>query len=163
MFSITFDTLISNLLARFHRKEKMLAWLHSLLYPVTLLYAAFLLYRDQKIYDARITGQVEWLEWMLNDKFYSDGDLRNIYIEDNNDFENEVYIFNTDEDETNTYIYNSGETADEETYIFNTSEGMNGADFTVWVPVSLVFDMDYMSSLIIYFKLAGTTFEIKTY
>jgi len=162
MFSINFDTLISNLLARFHRKGKMLAWLHSLLYPVTLLYASFLVYRDQKLYDARITGQVEWLEWMLNDKFYADGDLRSIYIEDNNDFENEVYIFNTHENETETYIYNTDET-EPETYLFNASEGLSGSDFTVWVPEDLVFDMDYMVSLITFFKLAGTTFTIKTY
>lgn len=163
MFEIIYDTLVGNLLPRFHRKSKMMAWLHALLYPSDLLYHDLMVYRDQKLYEARVSGQVESMEWMLNDKFYGDGTLRNIYIDDNNDFENEVYIFNTSELETETYIYNRDETADEETYLFNQAEGKSGSDFTVWVPASLTYDSDYMRGLIDFFKLAGTTYDIKTY
>ena len=162
MYSINFTTLIANLLPHFLRKDKMLAWLYSLLSPARYLFAEFLLYRDKKLYEARITGQVNSLEWMLNDKFYSDGGLRNIYIHDA-DFEEEIYIYNTYELEAKTYLFNTSESAEDNLCVYNAAEAIGSANFIVYVPVLLAFDIDYMTSLLNKFKLAGPTFEIKIY
>lgn len=163
MFNFSINTLMLQLMPRFQRGAKMLAWLQALLHPVTLLYSEFLAFRDESLYDAKITGQVEWLEYMLNQKFLGNGDSRVIYIDDNEKLEGEIYVFNKSELETETYIYNTSETTEDDTFVFNTSEGKGGVDFTVWVPTTLVFDADYMNSLIVRYKLAGTTFQIKTY
>lgn len=162
MFDIDFKVLISRLLPHFLRKTTMAAWINCLLSPLTWLYDQFLSFRDEKLFEAMHNGQVFSLEFMLNYKFYNDGTLRRIYITDNEDVDSELFIFNVNEQEEEIYIYNAGEIPSDDIYLYNVSEG-TGDGFIVWVPVALQFDIDYMIGLITKYKLAGTTFQIKTY
>jgi hypothetical protein len=102
------------------------------------------------------------MEWMLNDKFYANGNLRTIYIEDNTDHDEDIILFNTAEAETETFIYNASE-AEDDVFVFGSEEGTGGPDFIIWVPAALTFDMDYMISLINKFKLSGPSYIINTY
>lgn len=163
MYSFNFNSLIQLLLPRVHRKPVMTAWLEVLLYPVKQLHDLFIALRDSLLYDARVTGQVNSLEWMLNDKFYNDGTLRSIYISDNTGLDNDVLIYQSAEAEPETYLFNTSESAEDDTYIFQTGEGIGGEDFIVNVPDALVFDEEYMKSLINKFKIAGKTYKIVTY
>ncbi len=163
MFNIAFDQLIYNLLPHFLRKERMLAWLLAVMKPVVLLYDRFLVYRTDKLYEARISAQVNSLEYMLNDAYYGDGNGRTIYITDNEDYSEDIYLYNSSELETETHLFNSDETADTDTLTFNAQEGTGGVDFIVWVLMDMMYDSDKMISRINKYKLAGTTYEIKTY
>ncbi|KAF0203152.1 MAG: hypothetical protein FD170_1424 [Bacteroidetes bacterium] len=162
MFNINFDKLIDDLLPWFLSKPVMLAWLQALLSPVSSLYDSFLSLRDVKLYEARYNGQVAELEYVLNDFYYSDGTLRRIYIDDNIEA-GEIYLYNVAENEEETYIYNVEETTEPETYIFNSSESAGGSDFIVFVPDTLVYDSDYLTSLVKKYKIAGPAFTIQTY
>lgn len=160
MYSIDFDKLISNLLPWFLRKPIQRAWLQALTTPLINLYTQFTAFIEKKRWEAYITGQVAVLEIMLNKEFYNDETLRKIFISDN-DLDEQAYLFNTEESQDPVYLYNIGESFDP-IYLSNTGERHN-ADFTVWVPDTLDFDMNYMTSLIIKYKMAGPNFDIKTY
>ena len=69
MFNIIWSYLISWLLPWFLNKPKHNDWLNAILKPTKVLYADFLSFRDQTMYDLSITGQVISLEMMLNDIF----------------------------------------------------------------------------------------------
>lgn len=164
MFDIDFNKLISQLLPHFLRKTALMAWLNCLMAPLVWLYNQFRIFRDEMLYEVKISGQLAYLEYMLNDKFCSDGKLRTIYITDNEDQTLELFTFNSHEIEPETFIYNTGEIPSEDTYLYNIDDaGQSSVDFTVWVPAALTFDNDYMNSLVVKYKLAGTTFQLKTY
>lgn len=162
MYNIVFSRLIEYLLPYFHRKPVMIAWIEVLMYPFSSVYGFWLDYFTEKRFDAWITGQVAMLQYMLNTKFYGNGNLLSIYIVDDYDDENDVMIFNKHEQETETFIYNTDEEADEEVYVFNSNE-VGYYDFIVMVPEDLEFDENYMRSLINKFKLAGMSYTIQTY
>ncbi|PKP46818.1 MAG: hypothetical protein CVT94_13470 [Bacteroidetes bacterium HGW-Bacteroidetes-11] len=162
MFNINFHTLIDDLLPWFLTKPVMLAWLQALLSPVVSLYDSFLSLRDVKLYEARYNGQVAELEYVLNDFYYADGTTSLIYIEDNTE-SGEIYLYNISENEEETYIYNLDETTEPEVFIFNSSEAAGTSDFTIFVPGTLVYDTDYLSSLVRKYKIAGPTFTIQHY
>lgn len=162
MFNIDFAKLINNLLPHFLRGAKMKAWLESLLKPVVDLYDSLLAYRDEKLYEAQITGQVDSLEKMLNDAFPAgDSGARPIYITDIDDYTEDILIFNTAEYESETWLYNTAE-AETETLIYNGTEGQSSFDFLVYIDVALPYDLDLMISLINKYKLSGTTYQIIT-
>lgn len=160
MYSIDFEKLINNLLPWFMRKSIMKAWLGSLITTVISLYEQFLSYAASLRWDLSITGQTVLLEIMLNTKFYGESDLRKIFISDN-DLEARIYLFNISEVEESAYLFNISEESDP-VYIFNFSE-RTVMDFTVWVPDTLEFDTNYMTGLVKRNKIAGPSFDIKTY
>ena len=161
MYSINFTTLIINLLPHFLRKDKMLAWLLVILKPVILVYGSFLDYRNAKLYEAQITGQVISLEKMLNDTFHDEqSGAIPIYITDSQDQDEGVLLFNAAESETETWLFNQAEVTEPDTMIFNSGEGQSGYGFIVYVDVALPFDRDLMVGMINKYKLAGTTYKI---
>lgn len=161
MFNIDFAKLVKDLLPWFHRRPVMEAWLKALIAPVATLYTAFLQERTKRLYEASYNGQVAELEYVLNDYYYSSPTTRDIYIEDYVGYE-DTFLYNKAENLEDTFIYNSAE-AEPETFIFNADEGGGGPDFIVWVPVALVFDENYMRSLINKYKIAGPQYQIVTY
>ncbi len=158
MFNFSFPILIRNILAWFLRDESMQAWLEVLLFPAQELYDKFLSFKDDRLFFAKVTGQVESLENMLNKIFYNDGDLREIYIEDG-DRREPFYLFNKIENKAK-YLYNKHE--NEPVYLFNKDD-VPEYDFIVFVPSNLIFDEDYMKGLIKENKAAGFSFTIKRY
>jgi hypothetical protein len=160
MYSIDFIKLIDNLLPWFLRKPVMKAWLQSLSITVADLYDQFILFADAKRWEVSITGQVALLEIMLNKEFYDDAELRDIFIEDN-DLEERIYLFNLLEEQEPVYLYNLAE--EEDPVFITNSDEREGTDFTIWVPSSLVFDINYMTGLVTKYKMSGPIFDIKTY
>lgn len=160
MYSFDFDKLIENLLPWFLRKPILKSWLKSLSTPARSLYSRFEEFVGKKRWEASITGQVAVLEIMLNKEFYNDETLRKIFISDN-DLEERVYLFNSPEAQAPVYLHNLNE-GQEPIFITNFWE-RNSADFTVWVPDTLIFDINHMTGLVKKFKVAGPTFDIKTY
>lgn len=164
MFDINWQRLISNLVPWFVGKEVMLSWLEAITHPIQALYSAFLDFRSGRLYETKYNGQVAELEYVLNDYYYDDGTLRTIYIEDNTD-QGDTFVYNTDEEEDEVFLFNSDESEGDEydTFIYNVNEGSGSPDFIVWVPDTLVYDLAEITGLVRKYKVAGPTFEIKTY
>lgn len=162
MFNIDFSKLVSDLLPWFHRKPVMVAWLKALISPLTSLYTSFLQERTRRLYEASYNGQIAELEYVLNDYYYNSPTTRDIYIEDYVGYE-DTFIYNVSESLEETVIYNTAENTEPNTIIFNAEEGSGGPDFIVWVPDTLIFDQNYMVSLVTKYKVAGPSFVIMTY
>jgi len=164
MFNINWSNLISNLLPWFHVRTVMLSWLGALVHPMQALYTGFLQFREARLYETKYNGQVAELEYVLNDYYYNDGTLRTIYIEDNTD-QGDTFIYNTLENEDETHIFNADEAEGDEydTFIYNVNEGSGSSDFIVWVPDTLTFDINEITSLVRKYKMAGPSFSIETY
>lgn len=161
MYNIDFIRLITDLLPSFMKKTVIVAWLKSLLKPVQILYSEFITFETEKMYEATYSGQVAELEFILNDYYYNDGTLRTIYIDDSIENE-EIYIYQQSELQNETYIYNTAEN-EVDSIIYNSDEAGVSFNFIVYVPIGLIFDRDYLRSLVTKYKIAGPTFTIKTY
>ena len=138
------------------RRHTMLAWIHALLAPVKRLYIDFLVYRYQINYKMEHTGQVVYLEKVLNDRF--DRGKERIRIKDGPKLE-WVYIFRRDEQKPKylktIYLYNQ------------LSYGEKGVDFEVFIPTDTDIPVWTDSgkwaechSLLNYYKLAGKTYQL---
>lgn len=160
MFSVNFKNIIDQNLPPKTGTDTPItkAWLYSLIQPIIELYAIFSSYRIQALYTLSFTGQVIYLEKLLNDTFNNGG--TEIFIEDGGKIA--PFIFNTEENEPDLFIYNTEEN-EPDFFIYNTEEYPGNIDFIVKVPTALVFDDNHMKSLINKYKLAGKNYTIQTY
>jgi hypothetical protein len=162
MFNINFHNVVDqNIPPKTGMPKPILkAWLYALIQPVVELYNIFYAYRTQTLYSLSITGQVIYLEKLLNDKYNSGG--TEIYISDG-EFNNAPFIYNTAEARPDLFLYNTAE-AKPDLFLYNTSEYTSGNnDFVINVPDTITFDTNEMTSLINLYKLAGKSFTIETY
>lgn len=162
MFSVNFKNIIDQNLPPKTGTDTPItkAWLYSLIQPIIELYAIFSSYRIQALYTLSFTGQVIYLEKLLNDTFNNGG--TEIFIEDGI-LKIAQFLFNTAEDADPFYVFNTAETNEENLYLYNTAEYTGNLDFIVKVPTALVFDENQMKSLINKYKLAGKNYIIQTY
>ena len=162
MFSVNFKNIINQNLPPKTGDDVQItkSWLYSLIQPIIELYAIFSSYRIQALYTLSFTGQVIYLEKLLNDTFNNGG--TEIFIEDGI-LKIAPFLFNTAEDADPFYVFNTAETNEENLYLYNTAEYTGNLDFIVKVPTALVFDENQMKSLINKYKLAGKNYTIQTY
>lgn len=162
MFSVNFKNIIDQNLPPKTGTDTPItkAWLYSLIQPIIELYAIFSSYRIQALYTLSFTGQVIYLEKLLNDTFNNGG--TEIFIEDGI-LKIAPFLFNTAEDADPFYVFNTAETSEANLYLYNTAEYTGNLDFIVKVPTALVFDDNHMKSLINKYKLAGKNYTIQTY
>mgnify|MGYP000013375400 CR=1 FL=1 len=137
----------------FLRRHALIAWVHALLTPVKRLYMEFLAYRNRVNYQMEHTGQVIYLEKVLNDHF---DDKNRIRIQDGPKLD-WTYIYRTDERKPKylktMYLHSQ------------LSYGDHGADFNVMIPadISIWSDSGHEAecrSLLNYYKLAGKTYQL---
>lgn len=162
MFSVNFKNIVNQNLPPKTGADTPItkAWLYSLIQPIIELYAIFSSYRIQALYTLSFTGQVIYLEKLLNDTFNNGG--TEILIADGI-LKIAPFLFNTAEDADPFYVFNTAETNEENLYLYNTAEYTGNLDFIVKVPTALVFDENQMKSLINKYKLAGKNYTIQTY
>lgn len=136
------------------RRHTLLSWLHALLAPVKRVYMEFLIYRDRVNYQMEHTGQVVYLEKVLNDRF--DPDKTRIRIQDGPKLA-WTYLFRRDEKKpkylNKIYLHN------------RSSYGDQGVDFEVIIPSNVLIWMNSgllaeCHSLIDYYKLAAKTYQL---
>ena len=154
VFKLNYKRLINMLLPHSLCSEKHRAWLNALIKPVRCLYIEFLTYRHLVNYRMEHTGQVVYLQKVLNDNF--DSTKKRISISDGSKYD-WVRIFRTDEKKPKylkkLHLY------DHLTY------GDTGADFLVHIPkdISVWEDNGLMAkcrSLLNYYKLAGKRYKL---
>ncbi len=153
-FNINYIRLIQQLLPVVFRKELIMAFLRVLTSPISRLHNLFMQNRSANIYHLGITGQICYLEKVLNDRF--DSSQRRIYISNGNFFD-QVYIFTQDE-ELDIFIDGEG---GEDLYLFTEQEsGSESVDFIVNVPLDLQYNDAEMKAIIDMYKLASKTYKI---
>lgn len=147
---------IMQLLPRRYRKPSMWLWLYSLVYPLESLYNSFLSFRVEMIKKVSFSGQVVYLEHVLNDIFDPTG--RGIYISDGSPLAN-VYVYRVAESIDSIYVYNEAESDPSEDYLYN-HDAVIRFDFIVNVPAYVAFDTNYLKGWIECYKQVGKTYDV---
>ena len=138
------------------RKPKMMALLTAFVRPIVQVYQAFYRNRKSNLYKLLITPQVCYLERMLNDRF--DATQRRIFIGDG-EWHDPFYLYQEAELK-DQYLYTEAE--NQPVYLWTDSEaGDYKDDFIVFVPKTLVFNINEMKGLLDVFKLVGTRYKIE--
>jgi hypothetical protein len=160
-FNFNFFDYIKQAVPFFLRKEKMLAYLETLLKPIQILNDDFGAYVPATRKKANQTGQVAYLERLLNDEF--DSTLRRIYIDDGQENVLPPFVFNKVEDRP-IYIYNKAE-AEDSFFIYNQSEFFTEPDFIVFVPAAILGPalQILIERQVNQYKQAGKIYEVQSF
>lgn len=145
----------------FHlQKEPLQSWIKALLAPLQELNATFDVTAKSAKYEVSFTGQVIYLEHLLNDAY--DRNQRRIYIEDGTDLILPPFLYNKIEDEP-LYLYNKVESNPNPLYVYNKAEYASPVDFIVCVPTALLNTATTItiSRLVEKYKIASKKFTIK--
>ena len=151
----------------FLRQLKIIAWLNTLIKPLVDVYNNFIAYRQNTIYSLSFTGQIIYLEKLLNDT-YNNG-LAGIYIQDGL-LITKTYIWHKAEGCPKTYLFHKAEAA-AKTYLWHKSEANSMYDFIIMVPSAIYVTLtqnnnqgiNNMIALVNKYKLAGKRFTINSY
>ncbi len=141
------------------RKERLMAWIKVITYPVwAVLYPKFKSWEQKSWYDLKYqTGTVAHLERVMNDRF--DAALKRIYI-DEGIYTQPIYIHTIAETEP-VFIYREMEASPE--YLHLSAENEYAvADFTVHIPYLLLAEHEEIAfrAVLNRFKRDGKTYKI---
>jgi len=126
--------------------------------PAVFVYNLLLVFRDLALYNLLITPQVVYMEKMLNDRY--DTAARRIYIQDGLD-NTPIYLYQKAEGKPPLFLYQKSEVGRPIPYLRTRGESSSiKSDFTVYVPLDIVFDLPEMKSKIDYFKLPSKFYTI---
>ena len=151
-YTVSYSRLKDLLTPTFMRKPVVRAYLGALVRPVDTLYSLFMIFRRDTLYKLQHTGQVVFLQKVLNDRF--DNTDRRIYITDG--IVNEpTHVYTHAEDKPvylgTRYIYTRAELA------------FKDVNFIVVLPAGMTLSAEArirMKSLINYYKLTTKTYRI---
>lgn len=154
-FWAQFQTLIPWLI----RKPKHLAWLQSMLAPLQTLNAALVAYVTKLRYESTATGQVIFIEKLLNDRF--DNSLRRIALYDGT-VQTSPTVFNTSEVwQTTTTIWNRTESGTTAPTVWNLVESHQQIDCYVVIPTALNPKSDQIKALVSQYIMAGVRYKVQ--
>lgn len=149
-YNLNINRLTELLTPTFLRKEKFLAWLRVLHFPLIKVLDDFNFSRNENLYNLANNGQVCYLRGVLNDRF--DRTQRRIKIAEGNRYKRE-------------YIYTLGEQKPRylgKMYLRqNTDYADTGVDFIVLIPNNLQYNEYEMKALIDFYKLASKRYKIE--
>lgn len=138
------------------RKQKFLLFMRVIFTPLNYVQTLFNQFFNNIKNDLSFTGQVIYLEHLLNDKF--DNSLRRIYIDEASNIE-ELFVFQSNESDELTHIYQYNENPAEH-YLFSNMEIESDNDFTIVLPIGLSFDINYLTAIVNRYKTASVRYNI---
>lgn len=144
-----------------YRFPWLLVFIRSLLLPFRDGMNSFANYSQRQHYLTSISGQVIYLEQLLNDEF--DSGLRRIYISDAiYGGEIPIIIYQAFELKVPPYLKQATETTIPDIYLWMLADITATHEFDIIVPAALngSFDEAYLRSLIDRFKIAGKRYSI---
>lgn len=145
------------------RGQVLVESIKAMLQPLQIVNNQFAALGKKIRYDLSFTGQVIYLEHLLNDVF--DSTLRRIYITDSNTVQiGDFFVFYQNENQPSDYVYYEGEGVDTP-YLQFESETVSNVDFIVFVPIAL-FNIQTeatLKALINKYKIAGKRYKIETF
>jgi hypothetical protein len=140
------------------RLKGLMAWIKALSATWADLWNRFQLFRTQVKYNLLITPQVCFLERALNDKY--DPVQRRIFIADGS--ENDPVFLYMRAELKPVNLFKRSE--DLPVYMVKRTEtAVFGVDFTVNVPLAIVFDQNEMRTYVSIYKLATKNFSIEIF
>lgn len=140
------------------RQPRLSALLHSLMAGVAAVHALFTNFKKETAYKLTITGQVCYLQKMLNDYFdYSD---RRIVIGDIPLDEKPAMYLKSEGDVNGLITYKEGEATAEYGWMMSYEAGDDGGLFTVTLPTGLVYDENKMRGLLDYYKIPTAQYKL---
>lgn len=144
------------------RGEKLQAIVKALIKPLQTLNDEFVIYINDTFYLISFTGQVIYLEKVLNDLY--DSSLRRIYIQNGTLLGLPPYIYNVVENRER-YIYRKNETNPNQLYLRNIQEYTSSNDFIVFVPSGINTPQleTQIKAIVNRYKLAGKRYSIQTF
>lgn len=160
MFNINYDRLLQLLLPVHLRGQRMILFLKAMIRPLKTLYNGFLSYRLATLRTLSHTGQVMYLEQLLNDLYSPNA--RGIEIIDSTDNRWAPVIYNQGEGQTPVYLYNTEETQPP-IYLFNTNEYNLMTDFVVRVPVGISATSAEIHNIVNRYRQAGKRYILVYY
>ncbi len=151
-YNLDINKLTILLTPTFLRKERFLAWLRVLHFPLIEIVDKFNFNRNENLYNLAHNGQVCYLRVVLNDRF--DPIQRRIKIADGNRYQRQ-------------YIYTRGEQKPKylgKIYLYDRADyGDTGVDFIVLIPRGLIYNEYEMKALVDFYKLASKRYKIQEY
>lgn len=151
-YNLDINKLTILLTPTFLRKERFLAWLRVLHFPLIEIVDKFNFNRNENLYNLAHNGQVCYLRGVLNDRF--DPIQRRIKIADGNRYQRQ-------------YIYTRGEQKPKylgKIYLYDRADyGDTGVDFIVLIPRGLIYNEYEMKALVDFYKLASKRYKIQEY
>lgn len=160
VFNINFRKLASDLMPHFLREPQHVKIYEHPLSAIQEVNNNLLVVRDQIAFDLSFTGQKIYLQELLNLIFDPIG--RAIYIENQTDFLNDNFEYFDIEGQSPEYEYFEAE-GNPPSYDYLQSEYGLAATFIVFVPNSLVFDLNEMNALINKYRAAGRPHAIQLF
>lgn len=159
MFNINFQHIAYNLTPHFKRNSAFLDWIYSLVKPLADINGAFNNFHNSKEYALTFTSETNVLERFLNDQF--DPVSRGIFITTINEVDFQ-FVFNKIESKPPLYIFNKSE-AEPPFYLLTKDELLQSINYTINVPVSVIFNPLIMRSRVDFYNQAGKNYSIVTY
>lgn len=159
MFDVDFRKLLYNLYPHFLRKAVNLAWVNSMVRGLETTHGVFKAFRDNINYKLQFTGQVNYLERVLNDQFDPIG--RAIFIEDTSN-QDLNFLFNVPELEVDMYVFNVAE-AGPPLYLVNQLELEQKTFFIVNIPAAIFFREVDVRALVDTYRQAGKPYLVETF
>lgn len=157
MPSIDFNNIASKIVPFQLRKSRVIDYLKSLLKPLVFINNLFSNAQIKIDKDVLYTGQIIYLERLLNDLY--DNTIRGIYIQDVANI-SKTYLHNRIEVRPPYYLYNRSE-SEPPKYLKNRTEYFNNNRFTIHVPSSVTFQEIQMRSVVDKYKQAGVNYTIQ--
>lgn len=150
-YKVDYDKLAILLLPTILRKPKTIAFVQSLVFPISQLHYKWSQFRTDNLYKVEHNGQVCKFRGALNDRF--DQTERRIYIGDGNKYERQ-YLYTTGENKPKylgtMFLHETEDYAD------------TGVDFIVHVPEAIVSGQFFeLVALIEFYKLGGKRYKIE--
>lgn len=157
IFGIDINKLIQWLTPHFLNRQKHIAWLQVLLFPVVWLHAQFLLFRAAKLKEATINSQVHRFTRALRDQFGSE----EIFIIHFGDYLAQAFIYLEIEGAFLEFDYLDAENHVPVDYDATQAEYDNEYDFIVRISASLTGQQEAIAAFVNKYKLAGKRFKIE--
>ena len=162
IYKIDFAKVSERLTPFFWRTPIYLSYLKSALAPLQTDNNEFFAYVSAVWTKLQYTGQHLALEEFLNDNY--DDTLRRIFIDENNLTFERIDLYDDGEvDPTPLSLYDDGEIDPAPISLYDDGEGLGGDNFTVNIPVAIVFNEDILRSQLDFYVIAGKNYNIVTF
>jgi hypothetical protein len=163
---LNFKQVFKHLLPYRIQNQRLVDWMGALFAPIQSLNIVFVQLSNSIRYDFRFTGQVVYLERLLNEAF--DPSNEGIYISD--PIGQQIFtpfVFNRIEQQPPLYIYNVADAKPilANIVLYNEAELVVNTDFVVFVPSPLfsINNTKAMQILIEKYRIAGKRYIFQSY
>lgn len=144
----------------FKRGPVHLAWLSSLLAPLSSSNQQMVDWSSVQKFKATLNSQVARLELELNTRFDPTGQ---IYIQDSTLNALPTFFYNeVEQRDARNYLYNVAE-AQAKVFLYNTAEFQAQVHFIIMVPNSAASNVNDIATLVDSVKVAGKNYQIQLY